>query len=91
MENKYITYIEPASLGKMAGGIVLGLAVLWLIPVEILLVRSILFSQVPLTSLFLPILMVLIVSALAYLFGIISGYLYNFFAKRIGGIEIELS
>lgn len=85
---KEITYIEPASLGKIAGALTLGLAVLWIVPADLVLIIQLFKGKAVLNEVIISILILAIFPGLAYVTGIILGYLYNFVAKRIGGIEV---
>lgn len=87
---KEIAYIEPAGLGKIIGGVVLGFSLLWLLPVEVMIITSIFTGRLSFTAIFVPFFFVVVIPLFAYLIGILAGYLYNFVAKRLGGLEIEL-
>ncbi len=85
---KEITYIEPASLGKILGALTFGLACLWVIPAYLVLIAELFRGKPVLSSFIFSVLALAIFPGLAYVTGIILGYMYNFLATRIGGIEV---
>ena len=86
---KEIVYIEPSSIAKITGVIVFGFTLLCIIPLEFHLVKAMVSSKSFLWETALIWLFLAIYPGLGYLVGLLGGYMYNFFAKRIGGIEVE--
>jgi len=87
---KEIYAIDPSKSGKVIGLIILGFMILWLIPIEFLIITEIFSGKLTISSIFLPFFMVVVIPIIFYLLGIIFAYLYNMISKRFGGIEIEL-
>ncbi|MFA5878584.1 MAG: hypothetical protein WC860_00220 [Candidatus Margulisiibacteriota bacterium] len=87
---KEITYIDPAILGKIFGCVMFGLTLLWIIPSELFLLYGLFFKGSQSNSFFIIWLFLIINPGIAYILGIILGYIYNIIAKWFGGIQIEL-
>lgn len=87
---KEITYVEPASIAKITGALTFGLACLWLIPADFFLLTQLFKGKPVLNSVIISILGLAIFPGLAYVTGILLGYMYNFVAKHLGGIEVFL-
>jgi hypothetical protein len=89
-EIKEITSLDPATLGKIMGLITFGLTFLWIIPTQIFFFKEFLFGRYRGLDFIFIWLFLAIFPGFAYIIGILTGYIYNFFAKRFGGLEIEL-
>ena len=87
---KEITYIEPSSLAKVVGLIIFGLTFLWLIPTDIFLFKEFILGRSQNLDFIFIWIFLAINPGLTYLIGLLAGYVYNFFAKRFGGLEIEI-
>ncbi|MFC1770499.1 hypothetical protein ACFLZV_01300 [Candidatus Margulisiibacteriota bacterium] len=87
---KEIAYIDPASLGKTIAVITLSLTALFLAPLEFLLLKQMIVKNYFHWQFVSPLLFLVVNPVVGYLLGIIIAFFYNFFAKRIGGLEIQI-
>ena len=88
---KEISYIEPATLAKACGAVIFGLTLLWIIPTEMYLLKGLFTNTVTTGQLLFAWIGLAIFPGFGYLGGIIIAYIYNFYAKRFGGIEIFIA
>ena len=86
---KEIVYIDASSFGKMLGILVFGVTALFILPIQFLTIGSMMTQRQFSWGVVFIWLFLLIYPGFAYILGLILAYLYNFFAKRIGGIEVE--
>ncbi len=96
---KTINRIDPISVGKIAGLIQ---AIFGFIFGAIISLFSTLFAFIPQSTSSMPILGIgfgvaaiiflpIFYGAIGFIFGIISAALYNFIAKKVGGIKIDIT
>ncbi len=86
---KKINYIEPISLARMLGLIIGSISALYVFSIDILIIKAMIVSRHFSWEFLYVWLFVVCYGVFAYVVGIICGYAYNFFAKRLGGIEFD--
>lgn len=98
MGKKTVSRIDPVSLGKWTAAfslIVAGLAILMYLP---FLLAGLFFSEIAATGLIAAIIggVILVLfsvglyAVFGFFMGFVTAYVYNGFATRFGGIELEL-
>jgi hypothetical protein len=87
---KRISYVEPSSLAKVFGGVVVCVYGIYVVLLDILLVWEMVRSgQYSLEFIYVWG-SVLVFGAFCYVFGLVVGYVYNFISRKLGGINVEI-
>ena len=88
---KEIKFVDPSSLARMLAGVFFVMALFIMIPAELVLfIRPFVLGS-PITNLLTLPLETLAFTGLVFIGGLIAGYVYNFLATKIGGLEIDIT